>query len=117
MSRITKKGAVLCSALVTALLAVPAQAAITCARVLTAKIVAIDQPLMWNRLGAQNINGAIYALERDVVDKSMGLPLGPGAAAVTPSARPSAPGAARTPPIEGKGAVRRRFTPGMGHPS
>ena len=32
---------------------------------------------MWNRLGAQNINGTIYALERDLVDSRTGLPLGP----------------------------------------
>jgi manganese oxidase len=71
--------AVLISALASALSATPALAAINCARVLKARIVAIDQPLMWNRLGAQNINGVMYALERDIVDKSTGLPVGPAA--------------------------------------
>jgi hypothetical protein len=36
-------------------------------RTLQANVVAIDMPLMWNRLGAQNINGMMYALSGDVV--------------------------------------------------
>ena len=40
-----------------------------CNRDLSANIVAFDMPLMWNRLGAQNINGMMYALRGDVVDK------------------------------------------------
>lgn len=43
-----------------------------CGRTVTAKVVALDQPLMFNRLGAQNVNGMIYALRSDVVDKSSG---------------------------------------------
>ena len=39
------------------------------ARTLKANVVAFDMPLMWNRLGAQNINGMMYALRGDVVDK------------------------------------------------
>jgi len=35
--------------------------------VVTANIVALDQPVMFNRLGAANVNGMIYSLERDVV--------------------------------------------------
>jgi hypothetical protein len=38
-----------------------------CARTLTAEVVALDMPLMWNRLGAQNINGMMFALKEDVV--------------------------------------------------
>jgi len=34
---------------------------------LTANVVAIDQAIMFNRLGAQNVNWMVYALERDVV--------------------------------------------------
>jgi len=34
---------------------------------LTANIVALDQPVMFNRLGASNVNAMIYSLERDVV--------------------------------------------------
>ncbi|MDH3531388.1 MAG: hypothetical protein OEO82_00585, partial [Gammaproteobacteria bacterium] len=41
--------------------------AVECNRTLTADVVAFDMPLMWNRLGAQNINGMMYALRRDVV--------------------------------------------------
>ena len=45
------------------------QAAIRCERNLVANVVALDQPLMYNRLGAQNANGMIYALRGDVVDE------------------------------------------------
>jgi manganese oxidase len=59
-----------------------ADAAPACARNLNADIVAIDQPLMFNRLGTQNINGMIYALRRDVVNTDSNLPLSLGGAAV-----------------------------------
>ena len=58
-----------------------AHAAINCERTLTADVVALDQPLMFNRLGAQNINSMIYALKDDVVD-SDNVPLTKGGAAV-----------------------------------
>ncbi|MCU0074958.1 hypothetical protein N8H71_25470 [Pseudomonas koreensis] len=45
-----------------------ANAAVRCERNLVANVVAFDQPLMFNRLGAQNANGMMYALRRDVVD-------------------------------------------------
>ena len=46
-----------------------ANAAITCdGRTVVANVVAIDQPVMFNRLGASNINGMIYALQRDVIN-------------------------------------------------
>ncbi|MCK9988263.1 MAG: manganese oxidase [Azoarcus sp.] len=45
-------------------------AAIACTKTLVANVVALDQPLMYNRLGAQNINGMMFALEEDVVDSS-----------------------------------------------
>ena len=48
-----------------------AQAQDACAepgsRMIKADVVALDMPLMFNRLGAQNINGMMYALKRDVV--------------------------------------------------
>jgi hypothetical protein len=50
------------------------QAAITCERYLAANVVAFDKPIMYNRLGAGNINGTMYALKRDVVDAN-GVPL------------------------------------------
>ncbi len=45
-----------------------AEASARCERNLVANVVALDQPLMFNRLGAQNVNGMMYALRRDVVD-------------------------------------------------
>ncbi len=71
-----------------------ANAAIECKRTLTADIVAFDMPLMWNRLGAQNINGQMFALRRDVVNLDSGLPLTqggeatPGMVALRPDKRP-----------------------------
>src|SRR5690606_24086149 len=59
-----------------------AQAEIACTRTLTANVVAIDQPLMFNRLGAQNVNGMVYALERDVINTDTKKPLTMGGAAV-----------------------------------
>ncbi len=41
----------------------------TCERTIEADVVAIDQPLMFNRMGAQNVNGMLYALRSDVVSK------------------------------------------------
>ncbi|MCY1342262.1 hypothetical protein D9M68_271810 [compost metagenome] len=70
-----------------------AQAAVQCQRNLVANVVAIDQPLMFNRLGAQNVNGMIYALRRDVVDDqgvllSRGGAAVPGRVALRPDKRP-----------------------------
>ncbi|MDR0279553.1 MAG: hypothetical protein LBJ37_16865 [Paucimonas sp.] len=58
-----------------------AQAAARCERNLVANVVALDQPLMFNRLGAQNANGMLFALRRDVVDEH-DRPLNQGGAAV-----------------------------------
>ncbi len=49
-------------------------AAFTCEREVTADVVAMDQPILFNRLGASNVNGMIFALRRDVVDMATGLP-------------------------------------------
>src|ERR1044072_3949272 len=49
--------------------------AITCARTITADVIALDQPIMFNRLGAQNVNGMMYALRRDVINKVSRKPL------------------------------------------
>ncbi|HET8732407.1 MAG TPA: multicopper oxidase domain-containing protein, partial [Anaeromyxobacteraceae bacterium] len=43
-----------------------------CVRTLSADVVVLDQPLMYNRLGSQNVNGIVYALRRDVVSKTTG---------------------------------------------
>ncbi len=83
-----------------ALAVVPAaaQAALTCAAgTISADVVVFDQPLMYNRLGAQNVNGIMYALRRDVVPLGCatgaascapGQPLLPGAVALRPDKRP-----------------------------
>ena len=71
-------------------LAVPsgALAAITCARTVTADVVVFDQPLMYNRLGAQNVNGIMYALRRDVVSKGSLTPCGAACVAGNVTLRP-----------------------------
>ncbi|MGB3625648.1 MAG: hypothetical protein WA989_07465 [Henriciella sp.] len=45
-----------------------------CERTVKAKVVALDQPMMFNRMGAQNVNGMMYALRSDVVSKFDGKP-------------------------------------------
>jgi hypothetical protein len=52
-----------------------------------ANVVAIDQVLVYNRLGAMNPGGMIYALERDVVPIQGSAP-GPGNAQLRPGKRP-----------------------------
>ncbi|HEX6730263.1 MAG TPA: hypothetical protein VF074_09645, partial [Pyrinomonadaceae bacterium] len=49
----------------------------SCARIIKADVVAFDQPFFYNRLGAVNPAGMIYALRRDVQPKS-GTLLSPG---------------------------------------
>ena len=51
-----------------AIWAAPAQAQVECSKTYLAEVVALDQPVMFNRLGAQNINWMMYALKEDVVD-------------------------------------------------
>lgn len=85
-------GGLLLLAALTAM-AQPAAAAIECERQLVANVVALDQPLMFNRLGAQNINGMMYALAQDVVDLnqvplSRGGVAAPGAVSLRPDKRP-----------------------------
>jgi hypothetical protein len=50
----------------------------TCERTVKAEVVALDQALIYNRLGTINPAGMIYALKRDVVaiDPSKGLVAG-----------------------------------------
>ncbi len=57
------------------------QAMITCEREVTANVVALDQPVLFNRLGASNVNGMVYALESDVINTGTGLTLNNGGAA------------------------------------
>ncbi len=50
-------------------------AAPSCDRTITADVVALDQPFYYNRLGAIQANGMIYALARDVVVTVTGQPI------------------------------------------
>ena len=70
-----------CAAVVMAVAVSGAQAQTpptTCERTVKAEVVALDQALIYNRLGAINPAGMIYALKRDVVaiDPSKGLVAG-----------------------------------------
>ena len=47
-----------------------AHAAVQCGRTITANVVVLDNPTVFNRLGAQNPNWITYALKRDVVHAS-----------------------------------------------
>ncbi|HLF11089.1 MAG TPA: hypothetical protein VJA26_07720, partial [Gammaproteobacteria bacterium] len=69
-------------ALLALMASTPSLAQIVCNREITADVVAFDMPLMWNRLGAQNINGMMFALKRDTINLDSGLPLTEGGAAV-----------------------------------
>ncbi len=44
-----------------------------CRQTIKADVVALDQPFMWNRLGAAQPQGMVFALKRDVVPTSVGL--------------------------------------------
>ena len=58
-----------------------------CARQLFAHVVALDQPYFWNRLGAVQPHGMVYALRRDVVAITGSVP-GPGNARLRSEKRP-----------------------------
>src|SRR5215218_7894147 len=74
--------------LLTAILALPQTArAQTCARTITADVVAFDQVFFWNRLGSFQPQGLMYALRRDVVPSS-GSSLSPGNVQLRPDKRP-----------------------------
>ena len=67
----------------------PAKAQAVCNRMLAADVVAFDMPIMFNRLGAQNINGMMYALRQDVVDKTSLQPIGSGGTPGNVTLRPT----------------------------
>ncbi|HEX7958236.1 MAG TPA: hypothetical protein VF508_14915, partial [Pyrinomonadaceae bacterium] len=50
----------------------------SCNRVITADVVALDQPIVYNRLGAMNPGGMMFALRNDVeaIDTGSGLVAG-----------------------------------------
>jgi len=59
-----------------------------CARLLHADVVAIDQVFFWNRLGAVQPQGMMFALRSDVMPSSGGKELLPGAVQLRPGKRP-----------------------------
>ena len=63
-----------CMAILTMLFAPGAQA-VQCDRTITANVVVLDSPTVFNRLGAQNPNWMTYALRRDVVPIDPDLPI------------------------------------------
>ncbi|NHZ83263.1 copper oxidase [Massilia sp. CCM 8695] len=60
----------------------------SCPRTVTAAVVAIDQPMMINRLGAARPGGMIYALRSDVVVKDASAGLVPGNVMLRKDKRP-----------------------------
>jgi len=75
-----------------ALAALPAAAAPApepaCGRTVTARVVALDQPIVLNRLGTVLPSGMIFALERDVVPLDPALGLAPGNVQLRAGRRP-----------------------------
>ena len=65
----------------------PAPPSGACQRQLYAHVVALDQPYFWNRLGAVQPHGMVYALRRDVVPIT-GITPGPGNARLRSEKRP-----------------------------
>ncbi len=69
-----------------------AGAQVTCTRTVKADVVVFDQPIMFNRLGSQNVNGIMYALRRDVVSRTTqqacGTACAAGAVTLRPDKRP-----------------------------
>jgi manganese oxidase len=60
----------------------------TCARVITADVVALDQVFFWNRLGAVQPQGMMFALRRDVVASDGSATLTAGNVQLRPGKRP-----------------------------
>ena len=60
----------------------------TCNRTVTADVIAFDQPFFWNRLGAVQPQGMIYALRRDVAPINATLGLVPGNVQLRKDKRP-----------------------------
>ncbi|HEV2851479.1 MAG TPA: multicopper oxidase domain-containing protein [Thermoanaerobaculia bacterium] len=60
----------------------------TCGRNLTANVVALDQVFFWNRLGAVQPQGMMFALRRDVVSSDGSATLTAGNVQLRPGKRP-----------------------------
>ena len=73
---------------VTLLAPAVAGAQATCARTLTADVVALDQVFFWNRLGAVQPQGMMFALRRDVVPFDGSASFSPATSSSGPDKRP-----------------------------
>ncbi len=88
-SHLSSTGAVLCLITMALLLVLSGTAqAQTCTRTITAEVVALDQPFFWNRLGASEPQGMMFALRRDVVPLDPALGLTPGNVRLRADKRP-----------------------------
>ncbi len=76
------------AALLSAAIDAPSAQTLPCQRTITAEVVALDQVFTFNRFGAFNPLGMIYALKRDVVPIDPTLPMGPGNARLRDTKRP-----------------------------
>jgi manganese oxidase len=83
-------GATATSAPVTVSVVAPAapNAPVACAKTVTANVVAFDQVYTYNRFGAFNPAGMMYALKRDVVAIDPSRTAGPGNVQLRPDKRP-----------------------------
>ncbi len=91
LSRRAGRAGALAGVILLALGVAPASAAVapTCARTITADVVALDQVFFWNRLGAVQPQGQMFALRRDVVSSDPTTEgLFPGRVQLRPDKRP-----------------------------
>ncbi|MGJ0429635.1 MAG: hypothetical protein ACR65S_10510, partial [Methylobacter sp.] len=88
ISRRRQTAGVVCLPLLAVALAYAGPAHANCKNTVSADVVALDQVFYYNRLGAMNPAGMIYALKADVVDRAGGPNPGPGNAMLRPDHRP-----------------------------
>ena len=88
ISRRRRAAGVVCLPLLAVALAYAGPAHANCKNTVSADVVALDQVFYYNRLGAMNPAGMIYALKADVVDLAGGPNPGPGNAMLRPDHRP-----------------------------
>ena len=88
ISRRRQTAGVVCLPLLAVALAYAGSARANCKNTVSADVVALDQVFYYNRLGAMNPAGMIYALKADVVDRTGGPNPGPGNAMLRPDHRP-----------------------------
>ncbi|MGB8841008.1 MAG: hypothetical protein WCC64_08030 [Aliidongia sp.] len=88
LTSFTLTAAVLCATAARAGADAPNGDARLCANTIDADVVAIDQPIFFNRLGANMPGGMIYALRRDIVSDAKDGEISAGHARLNPNHRP-----------------------------